>query len=34
MDDKIVLLFLVIIGAIAIITDVSSEASYIRRLVR
>ncbi len=34
LDNKIGLLLLAILGALAIIADISSEASYIRRLLR
>jgi hypothetical protein len=34
MENKFGLLLLVILGAIAIVADISSEASYIRRLLR
>lgn len=34
MDNKLGLFVLVILGAVAIVADISSEASYIRRLLR
>jgi hypothetical protein len=34
MENKFGLLLLVILGAIAIVADITSEASYIRRLFR